>query len=101
VRGTFPELQRRQYIRVNEVVEPDLSALAQHHIGVPAVEAVFCLHPQDQLAIGDAGCIFQLAGAADGHDEILLLQPRPFQGPAFDQIHADGCGRGVFDRSAA
>jgi hypothetical protein len=55
VRGIFSELQRLQYIfRVNEVVEPDLSALAQHHMGVPAVEAVFCLHPQDKLAIGDA-----------------------------------------------
>src|SRR3954469_23624755 len=83
--------------RVNEVVEPDLSALAQHHIGVPAIEAVFCLHPLDQLAIGDAGCcIFQRAGAADGHDEILPLQPQLFRGPAFDQVHADGCGRGVF-----
>ncbi len=27
--------------RVNEVVEPDLSALAQHHTAVPAA---FCLH---------------------------------------------------------
>jgi hypothetical protein len=90
VRGIFSELQRLQYIfRVNEVVEPDLSAGSASY-GRPSGRSRVLPPSTRQARDRRCGRIFQRAGVADGHDEILPLQPRPLQGPAFHQIHADG-----------
>src|SRR5437016_1597956 len=75
--------------RVDEIAEPHAPALAEHHIGVPAIEAVFRLHPQHELAIGNARGVLERACAADAHDELFPLQPRPVQRPALDDIDAD------------
>src|SRR5215475_5198920 len=47
--------------RIDHVAEPDASGLAEQHVGVDLVKAVFGAHPAHQLAIGDARGIFQRA----------------------------------------
>src|SRR5690625_1736487 len=81
---------------VDEVPELCLADLAEQHVGVIAVEAEFLLHPEDQIAIGDAHRVLQRAGGADRHDEFLALQPWPGEGPAFQELDTDRHHRRMF-----
>ena len=44
--------------------------------------------------------ILHRACAADGHDELLVLQTRPGDLPILDQVDLDGGGGGDLDRDA-
>ncbi len=88
-------------LRVDKVAQAHLPALAEPHVGVPAVMAVLGFHPQDQLFVGDAGGVFERAGAADGHDHGFVFKPWPFHLPALDEVDLDGGGAGKFHRRAA
>src|SRR5579863_2242462 len=86
--------------RIDHVAEPDPSGLAEQHVSVDLVEAVVGAHPAHQLAIGDAGGILQRPGAADGHQEILGLEPRPCEAPALDDVDPHRDGRALLDGDA-
>src|SRR6266576_5799630 len=72
--------------RIDHVAEPDASGLAEQHVGVDLVEAVFGAHPANQFAIGDARRIFEWARTADRHEKIPGLKPRPGKAPPLDDV---------------
>src|SRR6266403_27947 len=86
--------------RIDHVAEPHASGLAQQHVGVDLVEAVFGAQPARQFAIGDAGGVLQRTRAADRHDDVFVLKPRPGKTPALDDVDLQGHGGALLDRNA-
>src|SRR6476620_187431 len=72
--------------RVDHVAEAHPPGLAEQHVGVDLVEAVVGRHPAHELAIGDTRRVLERTRAADRHDEVLCLEPRPGEAPVLDQV---------------
>ena len=45
--------------RIDKVSQPDNSALAEEHVGIPFVETVVGYHPANKLAVGNSRGIFE------------------------------------------
>ena len=88
-------------LRVDHVPEPHPPRLREKHIRVELVEAVVGGEPAGELAVGDAGGVFHRAAGADRHDEALVLQARPAEGPALDEVDLHRRHRRVLDGDAA
>src|SRR3954447_12403982 len=70
----FQDRGAHRVFRIDHVAEPDASGLAQQHVGVDFIEPVLRAHPAHELAIGDAGGVFEWTGASDGHQKIFGFQ---------------------------
>src|ERR1700733_1072673 len=84
--------------RIDHVSEPNASGLTEKHVSVDLIEPVIRAHPSHEFAIGDPCRVFQRPGAADRHEKLFGLKPRPRKTPVLVDVDLQRDGGALFDR---
>src|SRR6476620_4595040 len=97
----FQDRSAECVFRIDHVAEANTSRLRQEEISLVLVPFVIADKPVDQLTIGNSRVVLHWPCRSDSHDESLVFEPWPCDGPVLDEVDLDGRRRRDLDSHTA